>query len=130
MKKVEKIFARVCKKYGIKNRQFTKAEFYRICEGEHIFLLNTEDFRPLHENYKKAGGFYVKYRNEHFIYIRSFFEKNFSRFTAFHELGHYLCGHLEGFQKNALLKDSKKEAEADYFAFLATGLKRRKKPKR
>lgn len=128
-RKVEKIFAEVCEKYNIKNRQFTKADFYRICEGENIVLWDMEEARPCKD--VGGGGAYLRYRDMTAIILRSFFQKWFDRFTAYHELGHHFCGHIDWINLYATdeevkaIRNKKSEAEADYFSFLATGLQRR-----
>lgn len=131
MKRVEKIFHAVCKKYDIHNRQFTKEDFFRICEGENIALGKNEVFRPFSERARRLLGVYVRVRGSEdaYIYLKCIFGKRFDRHTAFHELGHHFCAHLVGLksEEGGIIQVTKKEAEADHFAFLATGLKRRRK---
>lgn len=55
-----------------------------------------------------------------YIYLRSLFTKRFNRQTAYHELRHHFSGHLGAKNKKSL---AIKEKEANYFAFLATGIK-------
>lgn len=133
MKKVERIFRAVCEKYDIHGRQFTKEDFYRICEGEGIELLNKPEDREFKVRLRKLYGLYIRFRStgEKFIYLKSFFGKNFKRHVAFHELGHHFCGHLAGLKSegNEMVRSGELEREADHFAYLATGLKRRRKSK-
>ena len=124
--KVEKVFARVCKKYGLESGRFTKADFYRICEEENILLANTDEIK---QRKLISRGFYAEFLKNNnlyqLIYLKCFFQKYFNRLVAYHELGHYFMKHIAGNFEANHRTDSIKEAEADYFAELATGLKRR-----
>lgn len=123
---VEEIFGRVCEKYNIDNRNFAEADFYRICEAEHITLLNDS----LGQNFfaknqlRTIRGFYMSdpVRNFRLLYLRSFFLKKFDLTTAFHELGHHFLKH-SGLKITNSTANLQKEREADYFAELATGPK-------
>lgn len=138
MKNVEKVFKKVCRKYGTEKGQFTKADFYRICAGENIDLTHPEyDLRNnttvTADLAQSIGsrGFYltIESDNEAYIFLASFFQKRFNRQTAFHELGHHFLRHEGNLwnydDKRAELEQQ--ETEADYFAYLATGLNRKGK---
>lgn len=125
-KLVEKTLRQVREKYRIQGR-FTKADFFRICEGEEILLVQSIDsLKTLFDDLKFIKGFcaYLPRTKQSFIYLRSVFLKRFDLFTAMHELGHYFLKH------NLIQKDrvsmshkkyvnSKHEREANYFSEMA-----------
>jgi Zn-dependent peptidase ImmA (M78 family) len=131
--KVAQKLQEVRDKYNIHGRAFTKRDFYRICRGENIALLNKTRI-PKSKWYlygildSSLRGFLLPIKDRRYIFLRSFFGGKFELHTAFHELGHFFMGHCEmqvGY--NVLSKDFSQEQyrenpmerEADMFARMA-----------
>jgi hypothetical protein len=136
-RKVERALQRVRDKYNIHDRAFNGRDFYRICKGENIGLMNKRFFPEQHwQLYRRLDGllgFHMRINGWSYILLRSFFVGRFDVVTAFHELGHYFLGHspsaakarfnpFDGaeFDYDSYIK-SANEIEADLFAELATG---------
>lgn len=150
--RVERAIRQLRRKYNIDNRLFTKADFYRICEGEDIYLLTPETYAyregkvKILPDFKALSGLYFTFPglNASCIYLRCFWLKRFDIFTAYHELGHHLIPSrpLKSDIRFALresgdvvsirpkgdhheaYKNSAGEIAADLFAELCTGRKR------
>jgi Zn-dependent peptidase ImmA (M78 family) len=130
---VERTFRAVCKKHGIKSRSLTKNDFYRICEAEDIGLLNadfdakteTKSAEQLSKTVLRGMLLTDRKDGKSYVYLKCFFQKKFDRFVAAHELGHYFLKHNlnPAFDGAPAQTRDRLEDEADYFAFLATGLK-------
>ncbi len=121
---VKQVLDRVRQKYHIGGK-FTTGDFYRICEGENIELLNNEFGKALH-NVKPLYGMFFTFRDgKKLVYLRSFFNRNhrLCMKSAMHELGHYFLGH-KGFTAKMVadgnLSNPQDEKEANLFARLAT----------
>lgn len=113
--RVKIIMQTVREKYGITGK-FTDADFYRICEGEGIILLNSDEARAL--KLETQGLYFPHPSGERFIYLRSFFSKKLNLQVATHELGHHFLGHAE-LNFKAKTARTLLEREANYFALLA-----------
>ena len=114
--KVERTFQKVCEKYDIENRAFTKEDFYRICESENITAKEMDS----------PTSFYLRVKSKLFIVVEEKLEREKKIFAMMHELGHHFLEHRGRKMQNAFYFDSRdkeNEAEADGFALLATGLK-------
>lgn len=130
-RQVQKTLARVREKYGVHGRAFTKKDFFRICKGEGIELIDPsilERATPAERanfrmpTMKGLGGFYAVKGGVRMIYLRCFWLKRFNRFVAFHELGHHFLRHqgsqiLQAFRSD--VKSDRKERDANAFAALA-----------
>ena len=130
--KVEKVLSEVRIKYGVLERAFTSADFYRICEGENIFLMGRNLNLPkrLVKDIRRIQGCYVRNKEgEKFIFLESFWARKIDLFVAFHELGHHFIGHsvpaYKASAKQIVVRNKVHEAEADAFAELASGGLRR-----
>ena len=142
-KRIEEIVNAVREKFGIRGRSFTKRDFYRICDGEGIRLLNRDTYAPTEgiPLYELRGirGMHFTLRNNGvlrpFIYLRCFWLKRFDLHTAFHELGHHFCGSTIDAEQSFTLafardheayKDHPDERAADRFAELCIRSKSKK----
>lgn len=136
-RKVKRALQRVRDKYNIHNRLFNGRDFYRICKGENIHLMNRQlmgeqSTYAMPERFPNILGYLAKGRGETMIWLRCFFVGRFDVHTAFHELGHHFCKH-SGYEVAGLAKregynraTDPGESEADLFAELATGKKVRR----
>lgn len=115
-KTVAEIIDNVRQTYNIRGK-FTKADFFRICKAENIRLMMDEF---LYRKIRSTKGMFVRNGNRCGIYLRSFHHTRFDLNTAFHELGHYFCGHTSiRLKTNPSDSVDRFEQEADLFAELA-----------
>jgi hypothetical protein len=141
-RKVERALQEVRDKYNVHGRAFNGRDFYRICKGENIGLMNKrffpENLWSLYQNVNGLQGFLMQIHAWRFIYLQSFFVGRFDTMTAFHELGHHFLGHVSGEKRSDagafnmdsfdydVYLNSPHETDAELFAELATGRKVRR----
>ncbi len=122
--RVERRVLEVRAKYGVIDRPFNKADFFRICEAENISLIHPDRMPEIRVPFvvPQILGFMFHYDGSSAIYLKCFWFKRFRLDVAFHELGHYFLDH-KGMTLSKAFQESRNgpvESEADLFASLAT----------
>lgn len=119
-KHIEKTVFNIRLRFGIIDRTLNKDDFHIICKDENILFI--DDCNLIH-----LQGVYMWCKRWKAIAVNPKLSARKFLFIAYHELGHHFLHKplmsLNSFRGQPTLQDYVREAQANYFAELLTGVK-------